>query len=70
MLSLALVICIFGGLRKAFLGVVGRRLVSQPMGITMAVIVISVAASFALASTTGIFFGYYAARKTCASEMW
>ncbi|TCV82507.1 hypothetical protein EDC63_1201 [Sulfurirhabdus autotrophica] len=56
-------ICVMGGLAGVLLGVMGAWLVSQFAEITVVVTLNSIGISFLFAAATGIFFGFYPARK-------
>ncbi|MGH8751923.1 MAG: ABC transporter permease [Burkholderiales bacterium] len=59
----ALAICVFGGLAGVTLGVAGAWLASRLADMATVVTLVSVGVSFAFAAATGLFFGYYPARK-------
>jgi putative ABC transport system permease protein len=59
----ALLLCVLGGLAGALLGVGGSWLVSDLAGMTVVVTGAAIALSFLFAAGTGVFFGFYPARK-------
>jgi putative ABC transport system permease protein len=59
----ALMICIIGGLIGVLLGVTGAWAVSHFGGTVVVVTGSAIGVSFLFAAATGIFFGYYPARK-------
>ena len=56
-------ICVMGGLAGVLLGVMGAWLVSKFAEMTVVVTLNSIGISFLFAAATGIFFGFYPARK-------
>ncbi|TCV82511.1 ABC transporter permease [Sulfurirhabdus autotrophica] len=59
----AVMICVMGGLAGVLLGVMGAWLVSKFAEMTVVVTLNSIGISFLFAAATGIFFGFYPARK-------
>jgi len=59
----AIMICVMGGLLGVLLGVGGAWLVSSFADMVVVVTLNSIGVSFLFAAATGIFFGYYPARK-------
>ena len=59
----ALLLCVLGGLIGILLGIGGSQLVSELAEMTVIITSSSIALSFLFAASTGVFFGFYPARK-------
>ena len=59
----AIMICVMGGVLGVLLGVTGAWMVSSFADMVVVVTLNSIGVSFLFAAATGIFFGYYPARK-------
>ncbi|MDG4560834.1 MAG: ABC transporter permease [Candidatus Competibacter sp.] len=64
----AMLLCAFGGLIGALLGVGGSWLVSELAGMTVVVTGGAIALAFLFAAGTGVFFGFYPARQAALLE--
>jgi putative ABC transport system permease protein len=65
----ALVLSLLGGLVGIALGYVASRAISQsPLGWPTSVSVDAVSVAFGFAAATGVFFGFYPARKASALD--